>query len=103
MGAVDLRVCISFAADVGVEIARSGSTFSMASLTRSVSMRPFCARLVIRDSLVVPELLHAMLRALVVCRVGLGEMEETRRARVGFVREDTMVRVHRVRTMDSFW
>jgi len=36
----------------------------MASLTRSVSIRPFFLRLLMSSSLVSPELRHAMLKAL---------------------------------------
>jgi hypothetical protein len=42
-----------------------GSTFIMASWTRSLSMSPFALRLLIRASLLEPELRHAMLTALV--------------------------------------
>jgi hypothetical protein len=73
----------------------------MASLTRSVSMRPFFLRLLIRASLLSPEHLHAMLKALCICCVGLTVIGAPRTDRESFVRKGTVNRVHRMRIKKS--
>jgi hypothetical protein len=70
----------------------------MASLTRSVSMRPFFLRLLMRASLLSPEHLHAMLKAVCGCRLRCTETGVPRTERVSFVRKGTVNRVHRIET-----
>jgi hypothetical protein len=63
-------------------------TFSIASLTRSVSMRPFRLRFSIRVSLLEPELRHAMLKERIKGAVGV--KGEPRRLRVSWLRIDSV-------------
>jgi hypothetical protein len=60
-------------------------TFSIASFTRSDSIRPFCARLLTRAALELPELRHAILTLLVVLLL-VPPMERKRFVRNGSVK-----------------
>jgi hypothetical protein len=77
-----------------------GSTLIIASLTRSLSMSPFCFRLLIRASLLEPELRHAILAAR-GCTL-LNEIDGPRVKRASFVRSGRVNRVHKTRIKKSF-
>lgn len=69
-------------------------TFSMASFTRSLLIRPFCARFVIRASFVAPELRQAMVmeRALEGLELLREQKRLGRKGRVESVRRNNMRR-----------